>query len=343
MNTRSDFMKIRKYIVDMIATHGDQPVRFPPTRELGKMFGVSQPTALRAVKDLIGEGLLSSCRGGGTMSRPNLSERANFKIIGLLPHLGQLSFDNYFFMELSSSIGLELMHRSNCFCTETLNLETPSMLERVVREDSLSALALLAAVNPIPEFALNARKNGLPVVSFFHEIEGISSFYVPLEDRFYDVLCLLFREKRTRILIVGWDRPEMMLGASVGIEKACREFQIQEGQVITICQRQEVAYDKVNELLNFGMKFDAIVFYPCYQPIYDLAMKKLDTREECRLVLDATSVYNDMHYTGYVVRYDLKTAAKKLVDHLLIQMHQQDAPIIQEKIAYTIDFYQEKT
>lgn len=336
-------MKIRKYIVDAIVTHGSQPVRFPPTRELGRKFGVSQPTALRAVKDLIAEGYLEACRGGGTVSRPRLFQGMDLKIVGMIASLGRQSFDNYFFMELEFLVGMELMRRSDRYCTQNLLLETPSMLERTIQENSISGLVLLDSLDPIPEFALNARKNGLPVVSFFQLAEGISSFYVSLEERFRDILRLLFREKRTNILIIGWNRSEMVDSAQSGIEQACREFDVPASQVTLICEEAKVACDRVHALLDSGVKFDAAVFYPCYRSIYDLLCERLDTREACRFILDPSAVFDDMRYTGYALRYDLKTAARKLVDHLLEQMERPDTPVIRETIAYTIDFYREGT
>ena len=34
----TDFMRIRRYVVERIATNGDQPIRFPATRELARQF-----------------------------------------------------------------------------------------------------------------------------------------------------------------------------------------------------------------------------------------------------------------------------------------------------------------
>ncbi|MPN37457.1 hypothetical protein SDC9_184976 [bioreactor metagenome] len=179
------------------------------------------------------------------------------------------------------------------------------------------------------------------MVSFFLPTEGISSFYVSPEDRFYDILKLLFREERTRILIVGWNRVEMMDSAQAGIERACREFGIPADQVTQFYEEEKTVCDKVRALLDSGVKFDAAVFYPCYRSIYDLVCERLDVREECRLFLDPSAVFSDLRYTGYALRYDLKTAAGRLVDHLLEQMERRDTPVVCEKITYTVDFYKE--
>ncbi len=339
MNKNSDFMRIRQYIVDSIVSHGNTPLRFPPTRELGRKFGVSQPTALRVVKDLIGEGFLTACKGGGTVSVPRFNEGCDLKIVGLLSHIGRQAFDTYFFMTLSSVVGLELMRRSVCYCTQQLSLEVPSLLEREVCESSIAALVLLAAQQPIPEYALNVQKSGLPVVSFFHRLEGISSFYVSLKDWFYDNLATLFGENRKHILIVGWGRPDMMGDAELGIQKACRDFMVPAGQVISVCQSERESYEKIKELLDFGIRFDGVIFYPCMPVIYDLIKSRLDTKEACRLVIDESSIHDDMQYTGYGVTYDLASAAKQLIDHLVQRMNHSETSIVEEKIPYHIQLY----
>ena len=45
-----EFMKIRRYVLNLIATGGDMPQRIPSYRKLGEMFGVTHPTALRAIQ-----------------------------------------------------------------------------------------------------------------------------------------------------------------------------------------------------------------------------------------------------------------------------------------------------
>lgn len=344
MNGKADFMTIRQYVVDTIAVSGDQPVRFPPTRELGKKFGVSQPTALRAVKDLISEGFLVPCKGGGTISCPsNLTPGTTLKIFGLLINMGQQAFDVYYYLNLAAAVTLELTRRCEQYCTQQLYLESASLLEKTVQEKSIAGLILLNVRGQLPEFAEKAKKKGLPVVSLTDRFDSISSFYDPVEERFREILDKLFSEKRTHILITCRQMPEVAEPIRNAIRKACEEHHIPSGQVILIDREGSECREKVEEALNFGMKFDAVVFYQCIRSVYDVIHSRLETENECRIVCDESSVFDDLKYTGYVIHYHLKEAAKPLVDNLLLQLEDKNAPVVHEKIKYSIEFYKEGT
>ena len=147
----TDFMRIRRYVVDRIATNGDQPIRFPATRELARQFGVSQPTALRAIQSLIEEGYLIACKSGGTISRPaTLGYSENLKIFGLVEYQGKQVFDTLYFNLISHAVSYELLRRSETNKTKQLILETPSQLERTAREENLSGVILLGSEPHMP-------------------------------------------------------------------------------------------------------------------------------------------------------------------------------------------------
>lgn len=340
METETDFMKIRRYVIDAIATNGNLPVRFPPTRKLGEMFGVSQPTALRAIRALTEEGHLVPCKGGGTISRPaTLEDGKALKIYGLLTYQGRQVFDDLFFMNITSAAAKELMRRSNSYRTKTLYVESPPLLEKTVRQESIAGLILLGAEEHAAAYAANLAKSGFPVVSFMKNLENISSVYDDLEERFSSILLKLFAERRTHILIVSWPDSYYTVPIRSGIAKACAKAGIPAGQIIVLDKPMEECKEKITELLDFGMKFDAVIFYPFHHAIYEMIQNKFDLQEECRIVCDDCTVFDDLNYTGYAVCYDLKNAAKKLIDILLRQAEDAKAPLQYEKVEYHLELY----
>ena len=51
-NPNTEVMKIRQYVVDLIYRGGSEPQKVPSARKLAEMFGVSHPTALKALQKL---------------------------------------------------------------------------------------------------------------------------------------------------------------------------------------------------------------------------------------------------------------------------------------------------
>lgn len=338
----TDFMRIRRYVVDRIATSGDQPIRFPATRVLAKQFSVSQPTALRVVKSLVEEGYLIPCRSGGTISRPTtLDYRENLKIFGLLEYQGKQVFDTLYFHLISHAVSYELLRRSETNKTKPLILEMPLHLERVAREENLSGIVLLGSEPHTGEYARQLREHGTPVVSFMHRFEGISSFYNPFQERIRETLHDLFREERTHVLILGWpDRPDLSEPVLAGIQEACTEMNIPRGQVIFLDKPTKEMLEKVEEMLEFGMKFDAVFTINFQRRCYDLLQKHLSP-EKTLFLLDRSAVYDDLKFTGRMFHYDLQTAAKHLVDNLFEQIRNPDSPPVYEKISYRLVRYRD--
>lgn len=342
MAKKAEFMKVRQHIVDAIATANGAPLRFPPTRQLGEMLSVSQPTALRAVKDLIAEGFLSPIPGGGTVACHSVSYENPITIFGLLLHLGKQSFYNYYFTSITSAIGLEITRRNMNFCTQDIYLESPSRLEKVVKEGSIAALALLDSRDTIAKSALKLRERGLPVVSFLRQFPGISSFYSPASERFAAILKKLFKEGHSRILIFSWPDDYLVQGIQTAIRNTCRDFAVPEGQVIYLYNDQLESRQRVKEMLDFGMKFDAAVFYPFDLEIYTLLRNNPGPKGDCRFVCDDDlAITQNMQYTGYAIELDLRTAARALVNNLMLQMTNPELPPADTHINYKIKFYQE--
>lgn len=333
-------MKVRQHIIDVISTSGSAPTRFPSTRKLAERYGVSQPTALRAVQDLIAEGRLEACPGGGTVSRPSVYSQESVRIFGFLTNLGNQSYNVYYYSRLASALGLELTRRGQGNCFQDIYLESPSLLERAVSESNLSGLALLGSPPYVLEFARKQKDKGLPVVSFARYHDGISSAYFHLERYVKTLLKKLFSEGRKRVLIINWREPDYIQAFDRGIDAACHEEGVPRGQVIHLNDDFEQMALKVEEMLGFGMEFDAVVFYAFHRFIYDLIQEKLETRDACRIALDEFGAFDELDFTGLVVRHDLETAAKWLVSDLLSQMDNPEKAPVHKPIDFDIVEYQ---
>ena len=338
----TSFMKIRHYVLDKIAVNPGGTVRFPSTHVLAKELGVSQPTVLRVIKALIDEEVLIPCKGGGTISRPaTASMNSNLVIFGLVDCLGKLVFDNPFFELLHHAAASEILRRSSCYMTKTLFLETPSHLERRLRVDNLSGVVLIGAEHSIAEYGRQIREKGTPVASFMFRFEGIPSFYDPIQERFRNTLLGLFKSGRSRILIVcTFNHSDWAAPIALGVEEACTTEGIPRGRVIILNSKEEETLEKVREMMEFGMKFDAVLTLSFRRPCFDLLRKYLNDRETLYF-LDFFDIFDDLNFTGYAFQYDFQAGAKMLVDNLFQQLENPDMPPVYEKMPYRLVRYQD--
>ncbi len=334
---KTDFMKIRQYVINTIAVKGAQPVRFPSSRKLGEMFKVSQPTALRAIQDLIADGYLEPCRGGGTISRQAefSQDYSGTRIYGYIFNDGKISFYGFYAMHLLAETSRELTRRHIGYQVQDIHVETPSLLRKEVRNANLSGLILLSADPPIMTQALKLKKEGFPVVSFTRDAEGISSVYDPLEELYRDILLKLFAEGRTHILVCSHPLAYMVSATRKAIRTACEMAGVSEKQVILLCEGFTKDQEKLQELLTFGVKFEGVVFPNPF--LCSTIRAKLDIENECRIVLDESRMYDNLNFSGYVVKYDYPPAVRILIDNLIAQTETPEkAPLLKAKIQYRI-------
>lgn len=335
-----EFMKIRRYVIDLIATGGDRPQQLPSSRKLGEMFGVSHPTALRAIKDLTEEGILMPCKGGGSITCKKLvGQTGKFKIFGIVTHLGKQAFDVHYFIRITSAITEELTRRNFLYCTQNLYLEVPSALESVVAESSLTGLILIDARNGLIESAEKLNAKGLPVISFMNRVGNISSGSQNWEEENYAVACVLFRERRERVLVVSEPGDIYIEAIRKGVFRACSEFHLSEDKIIVLEDEEENNCKRIREILAFGMKFDAVIFPRYYPSAYEIILEKTDVVTECRLVTNEFALFDEMAFSGYVIRYNLKKAAVMLVDNLLAQMKNGTAEVSKADLEITLELY----
>ena len=138
-----EFMKIRRYVLNLIATGGDMPQRVPSSRKLGEMFGVTHPTALRAIQALTEDGYLQPLRGGGSITCPANCNLKNTRLFGFLEGDGKIAIDIYYTVCLYSIAARELTRRNLTYCCQHLYLNSPADLESMIQENHLAGLVAL--------------------------------------------------------------------------------------------------------------------------------------------------------------------------------------------------------
>ena len=66
----SEYMRIRRYVMNLILRADGKAAQIPTIQELSEKFGVSRPTVSKAMKELTSEGYIIGKRGIGTFTNP---------------------------------------------------------------------------------------------------------------------------------------------------------------------------------------------------------------------------------------------------------------------------------
>ena len=253
-NQKIDFIRVRQYIVDQIMTSETKPVHFPPTRKLAEMFQVSQPTALRAVKDLIRDGYLLPCRGGGSVSTA-WSGGPAYQLFGLVTVSGQQSMDDYFINRLYSAMALEITGRDPFYETEEIHLSSLQLLKQECDVHNFAGIVLILPSPRLLEYGEALKKNGLPVISLLGRSEGVPCVYFDWKERFLRVLNTLLEEGRKKILVsIG---REMSVEMRLAARDFCNSKGISESQIVFLEFREQEAFNALK--LNVYSRADFLL------------------------------------------------------------------------------------
>ncbi len=341
MEKKAGFLRIREYIVDKVTAAGERPVRFPPVRELAKMFDVSHPTVLHALKGLIEDGILEPCRGGGAISRPKKNNPPRL-IFGWTCGTGHQVFDDRYFFDLSSALVGELLHRDERFFAQHLYVEEPNHLQKLAAEAELSGLLLVAPWERILEFSARLRTQGMPVVAMNVRSSRphpypVSSAEVDLQWYMVENLLRLFREGRRKILLVSADNRAVESAAAV--KSACVQADLSPDSVRILNNAPLNLMEDLTCLLESGERFDGVLFQHTPMGAFRKIAQTMDVEDDCRIIMGESALRKTMNYTGYVSCFDLAHPVEKLIDNLTEQMDHPSAPVISETISWKTFFY----
>lgn len=337
MTENSDFMRIRKYIVNTIAANAPRPVKFPPLSTLAKKFGVSKPTVLRVIRSLIEDNYLLPCKGGGTISSPNQSTPNSWHtIFGYIVHSGDQSVECRFFSTITSAMKDAITFRNSKFVAAQLNYGPLECMERALVDNVVNYLVLVAPSNSMQKQLPVIRKLGIPAVSFIYKLEGVSSVYLSMLDMLTKSLEKLRSEGRKKI-IVFTKNDEVCFIPPENKFPDLNQKDILQYKIGTMAMNEAIFHD-LSGRLERGEVFDGVYFSFLDPVFYHLLRQKLDLKAQCRCIAQNTSITRDLNFEGYVISPDLAYASEQLVD-LLLNPPEKNADI---KIPFQIETYNQK-
>jgi len=167
-DTQSEFMKIRQYIVEQVLRSETIPRQIPSARKLGQMFGVSHPTALKALQDLVGSGHLLPCKRGGYLAVPGSFGHnwGNPRIIGVVNGMGNYVLYDKSILIDSTPFLVEILGRSGNFFAQNIYLQGKEEAFKTISNYNLDGVIWMFPNPAIHPVIKALKESGLPIVEF---------------------------------------------------------------------------------------------------------------------------------------------------------------------------------
>ena len=332
----TEYMKIRKQLLNLVFKAGPTPVRLASCRELGKRFGVAHMTVARVMKYLDAEGYLAIKQGVGTFTNSlNNNVRENSNVFGVVIGDGKYTLLDRIELSFFSAFSDAILRRSQKNWVQNCTLLSPlKEADHELRRDNLDGIAwILPCLDAVPVIK-ELKTQGMPVVSIGRKIEGVSSLSIDFAELGYRIAKRMLEQGRKRILLVLMNKPTFPQDMAVdGVEKAFREH----GETFQPTWQIKGSREKQE---NFGRileheKPDGIIFFDSIRPYLTALKSDQNLTADGLLYSPEWEIRDDMDYSGYVGVPNLKDAADLAAENLEAQRFTPDL-ILNATIAFQV-------
>ncbi len=308
----SEYMKIRRYMMNVIYRANGQSVQVPTILELSKQFGVSRPTVSKAMKALTDEGYIIGKRGIGSFTNPNFKMALSSPLEKDVPLIGILMGDGmgvHYSSYSSRLLGALLNHLPYLPCyvhLVSLSASDPAHVYEEIRNERLDGLVWH---NPEPQGLEVCRRlweENFPLVLGGGRCDGIPSVDFDFEDAGYQCGKILCREGRRNVVFYPNIFPWSL--EADGLLRAYREegIRLNENLFLKDCY---TAHEKIRDMISYGIPVDAVYGQMLtYNTIEDYLLEiDPDIYKRCTLVASGGIVVpsrHPFHRLAYVVPFD---------------------------------------
>ncbi len=308
----SEYMKIRRYMMNEIYRANGQSVQVPTILELSRKFKVSRPTVSKAMKALTEEGYIIGKRGIGSFTNPKFKMplssplEKNVPLVGILMGDGMGVHYSSYCSRLLGALLNHLPYLPSYIHLVSLSVSDPDQVYEEIRNERLDGLVWH---NPEPqnfEVCRRLRSEGMPLVLGGCHCDGISSVDFDFEDAGYQCGKILYRKGCRNVVFYPNVFPWSL--EANGLLRAYREegIVLNENLFLKDCY---TAHEKIRDILSYGIPVDAIYGQMLtYNPIEDYLLElEPDIYKRCTLVASGGIVVpsrHPFHRLAYVVPFD---------------------------------------
>lgn len=320
----SEYMRIRRYVMNLILRADGKAAQIPTIQELSEKFGVSRPTVSKAMKELTSEGYIIGKRGIGTFTNP--ARRAIVAIGKKLPLVGIMISDGLN-VHLDKYIGCALAEilKQVVFIPAIAHLVTvgtsdPEQAVKEILDEQLDALVVFGSNRFTPQL----RATGLPVIVSDYRPRIPGSVYFDYEDWGYRCGKQLLKENRRNIVFLHDQTPWNV--SFPGIRRAYQEAGVPLNENLFLKDFQN-SLNELKNIINYGIKVDAVCDTLLVNNEVTELLMELDPglAETCAIIHNAASEPQNNGF--HEICYDIPFAAfaAEVADLLKLQLENNDA------------------
>ncbi len=308
----SEYMKIRRYMMNVIYRANGQSVQVPTILELSRKFGVSRPTVSKAMKALTEEGYIIGKRGIGSFTNPNFRVELSSPLEKNVPLVGVLQGDGmgvHYSSYSSRLLGALLNHLPFLPCyvhLVSLSASDPEHIYEEIRNERLDGLVWHNPARQNFEICRRLRSEGMPLVLGGCSCEGIPSVDFDFGGAGYQCGKILFREGRRNVVFFPNVFPWSL--EAKGLLRAYREegIQLNENLFLKDCY---TAHEKIRDMISYGIPVDAVYGQMLTYNVIEDYLREIDPEicKRCTLVASGGIVVpptQPFHRLAYVVPFE---------------------------------------
>ena len=333
-SSEAEYMKIRRYVLNMVTKAGNEPVQLPTALELSKQFGVCRQTVGKALKQLAEDRFVIGKPGLGTFTNPKMQFRFNSRkksqTIGIIIGDGMVIEMDEYLAKLVAACLVEAATFPAYVRTINLTSAQPELVLKELRNEFLDGLIWQNPPSRFLPMLERLRESGsaVTVIGPLQE-ESLCSVDFDLWKMGYETGKLLAAEGKHEIVFLKNESPWSL--SSDGFKKAFREAGIPLNEKLFLAGNE--ALDRLNVIFELGLPVDALfnsLYY--YEILSEIAdQSDYDLNRFFHICWDCVAKDFPV-FRGITYSFDFALLAKKAVSLLRCQMEHADFVPVHEQI-----------
>lgn len=313
----SDYLQIRRYVIDLLNEAGDSQRQIPSLSELMTLFGVSRPTVCRALRELIADGYLLARRGHGTFTNPahswqhtGQSGNRMLPVVGIILSDGLLAYMDVFYGQFLAEMLRQLVTIPSLTRVIDLHGTDPDAALQQLRLEHLQGLIWLQPPERMLPVIERLRAERYPVSTSKGDLLGDSRVVGRR------LGTMLLAEGRRQVAYLYWQR-DMTAMLMRGIQDVYEAAGLDLDRRYFLLADQDV-FARLRQCFADGAPIDAIINphlpYSALQAV--LTAAGVDLHQQCRLVQSSLVMYGAPEPPGIMYDIPFAPAVRAIISKL---------------------------